>query len=275
MTAPVDNNDELIQSLVHLGFSIYGAKIYIALVKESPATAYRISRISGVPHAKVYENVRRLTDEGFVQVVGTDPEMYAPLPPSQLVSHMRARYDKTISCTEKGLASLPANIEIEPVYTIHDPAAAILRALEIIEGAKEKLFVGLWDSELEILEPALRAANNRGVWTAALIYGSRELDFGIWFHHSTHGLEKMHEVSGRNLDIVTDTTVALAGSLGAAEPCRIVWTYNMGLVRELESLFAHDLYIAEIESVLGHEFIREHFGDNLRNLRKKYLQLDD
>ncbi len=48
MIKPVDDT---IVYLEQLGLTQYEAKVYLALLSEHPATAYTISRRSGVPHS--------------------------------------------------------------------------------------------------------------------------------------------------------------------------------------------------------------------------------
>ncbi|HBG2813916.1 TPA: helix-turn-helix domain-containing protein, partial [Clostridioides difficile] len=52
--------DNIINELQNIGFTKYESQIYISLLKESPLTGYEISKLSGVPQSKVYENITKL-----------------------------------------------------------------------------------------------------------------------------------------------------------------------------------------------------------------------
>lgn len=46
--------------LTRIGFTEYEAKVYLALLRENPATGYQLSKSSGVPRSMVYEALGRL-----------------------------------------------------------------------------------------------------------------------------------------------------------------------------------------------------------------------
>ena len=46
-----------------LGFTEYEWRVYRALLTESPATAYRLGKASGVPLSRVYEAASRLVEK--------------------------------------------------------------------------------------------------------------------------------------------------------------------------------------------------------------------
>lgn len=49
-----------------LGFNEYEAKSYVALVKLGPATAYQVSKASGIPRARIYDVLNTLVEKGIV-----------------------------------------------------------------------------------------------------------------------------------------------------------------------------------------------------------------
>jgi len=57
--------EKIIVYLKKLGFTEYEAKVYLALLSKHPATAYTISKASGVPHSRVYDIARRLIKKGL------------------------------------------------------------------------------------------------------------------------------------------------------------------------------------------------------------------
>ncbi|MDX5790068.1 helix-turn-helix domain-containing protein, partial [Clostridioides difficile] len=63
--------DNIINELQNIGFIKYESQIYISLLKESPLTGYEISKLSGVPQSKVYENITKLLNNNIIINVGT------------------------------------------------------------------------------------------------------------------------------------------------------------------------------------------------------------
>ena len=55
---------DLLADLTKIGFTEYEAKVYLALLREYPATGYQLSKESGVPRSMVYEALKRLHGRG-------------------------------------------------------------------------------------------------------------------------------------------------------------------------------------------------------------------
>ena len=78
--------------LSELGFTEYEAKVYLALLDESPATGYQISKQAGVPRSMVYEALGRLKGRGAVlETPDERATLYRPLPPDVLLAALRLR----------------------------------------------------------------------------------------------------------------------------------------------------------------------------------------
>ena len=53
-------NREILSGLRQLGFTDYEARIYVQLLKTNPATAYEVSKATGVPRANTYAALEAL-----------------------------------------------------------------------------------------------------------------------------------------------------------------------------------------------------------------------
>ncbi len=59
------NNSELVEGLIHLGMSEREAKVYLALLNKSYATAPTLQKLSRVPQSKIYAILDNLVRSGF------------------------------------------------------------------------------------------------------------------------------------------------------------------------------------------------------------------
>jgi len=273
--------DEARFYLERLGLTQYEAKVYLALIAEHPATAYTISRNSGVPHSRVYEIARRLIAKDLVVQADTDPERFSPIPPDDLIDKLVMDHDRAVEGLRDQLDRVSFQSDFEPVWTVPGRDAVLEKAREIIDTATERIYIGIWDEELEELLDGLREAKNRNVEIVFLIYGTTKVDAGTVFYHSTDVLTDRHQL-GRSIDIVVDSRVALSGRLGRdardvppaggngnAVSCQVVWTKHQGLINAIEGYIIHDFYLAEIYQVLGDK-IEDIFGKNMIDLRRRY-----
>ncbi|OQY34961.1 MAG: TrmB family transcriptional regulator [Spirochaetaceae bacterium 4572_59] len=260
--------EAILANLKELGFTEYEGKVYMTLINDHPLSAYNISKNSGVPHSRVYDITRRLIKKGYVSSKGTNPELFSPISPEELISRLRRNNSKLTEELQQQLDSIKFTADFDPVWNISGHNEAIEMAQQLIEEAKEIIFIGVWDEEFNLLEEILHKAHNRGVKINILLYGVAKADFGEIYYHS---IEKLHDISkvGRSLDLVIDGDVCITGSLGAVVPCQAVWTRNKGLIKSIEGYIIHDFYIAEVSDYLGDK-VDELFGRNFEKLRKKY-----
>ena len=77
-------NREVLSGLRQLGFTDYEARIYVQLLKTSPATAYEIAKAAGVPRANTYAALEALAQRGAVLPVNEEPLRYIAAPPKSL-----------------------------------------------------------------------------------------------------------------------------------------------------------------------------------------------
>jgi sugar-specific transcriptional regulator TrmB len=260
--------DSILSNLKDLGFTEYEGKVYMALINEHPLSAYTVSKNSSVPHSRVYDITRRLIKKGYVTSKGTNPELFSPISPEELISRLKRDNSRLTEDLKKQMESIKFTADFDPVWNLSGRTEALEMALQLIKESEKIIFVGLWEHELEFLEKALRKAEKREVKIYILLYGDTNPDFGEVYHHSTENLEDINEV-GRSLDLVVDSTVCITGSLGASSPCQSVWTRNKGLIKSIEGYIIHDFYIAEVSNYLG-DTVDEIFGRHFEKLRKKY-----
>ncbi len=264
--------DETLEKLIAAGFTEYEAKVYLSLLREHPASAYTISRNSGVPHSRVYDVSRRLIAKGFAVSSSTNPEVFTPLSPNELVDKIKRNNDELTRKLKDKLSSFRFVPDFDPVWNIKDKDEAIEKVREIVSGAQRKIYIGIWLEDFLSLKQDLRDAHDRGVELFMLVYGETEIDFGEYYFHARQHLESI-ETIGRTIDCAADSEVCITGDLGGPSPTRVVWTRNIGLVFSIENYLIHDLFIHEMQRTFGSQ-MDHHYGENLARLRKKFRHIE-
>lgn len=263
---------ETLQGLTEAGFTEYEAKVYISLLTEHPASAYTISRNSGVPHSRVYDISRRLISRGFAVSTGTNPEKFSPLSPQELIEKMRREGDRLTRKLKEKLDNIAFVADFDPVWNIKNQEDALEKVREIVAGAERKIYIGIWLEDFLPIKEELRHAHDRGVNLFMLVYGETAIDFGEYYFHAREHLERIDTI-GRTIDCAADSTVCITGDLGGPGPTRVVWTRNFGLVFSIENYLIHDLFIHEMERKLGDK-MNQNYGKNLSKLRKKFHHVE-
>lgn len=130
--------EHIIKELQKIGFTNYEAKTYIALLQQNPATGYEISKLSGVPRAKVYENISRLINDGIVLVIETEPTKYVPINPKELLKNKRADFDTTLNKLNDSLLKINEIQNVDYVWNIKGYDSIMKKAVQLINGSKKR-----------------------------------------------------------------------------------------------------------------------------------------
>src|SRR5699024_7181609 len=98
---------ESIELFKKYGFSEYEAKIYLTLLKQHPLNGNNISLLSGVPSAKVYQNLPRLLEKGYIYLLNDGKQkskkFYIPLPWEKLLKFLENTHNHDMKSMEDHL----------------------------------------------------------------------------------------------------------------------------------------------------------------------------
>lgn len=257
-----------VRGLQALGFSEYEARTYIALLRICPATAYEISKAAGVPRANTYSALENLTKKMAVQPVSERPVRYMPLDPESLFGRIsketRERCRKLAQDLGKS-ASIDTRFS---VWSISGEQNVHAKIAEMIDGARDHVWIKASADVLEQHRGALKRAADRGTVVVVVLFGddARPFQFG------RKGKAYLHEGNGVRMGfadnlftVTTDFREALTASVQG--DVYGAYTQSKPVVTMAETLIRHDVYLAEIFACLG-DRIDSHFGPYLSTLRR-------
>ena len=266
------------EALRACGFGDYEAKVYCALLSESPATGYEVARRSGVPRAKVYETLERLAARGATVRVegsrggpGPAGRLYAPVDFGEVLEYIEESARSSCGRARRALEHLrggPSTAEV--IWRVTDEDDLIARGRSLAEGAGETLHVAVWAPEFEALLPALVAALDRGVSLALILYephpGFDELRRrGAGAVQHSRSKTQALPVMGRQFTLVADSRKCITGSIFSPSGVEGVYSLNRGLVTNAVDLVNHEIYVERILSEVGAP-VRRKFGRYLERL---------
>lgn len=262
----------LTRELQRIGFSHYEARVYLALLRVSPATAYEVSQLAGVPRANAYSVLESLKEKGVVRPVSKSPLRFVPQSPERLFNRIaeetRERCDWLSSELVQVGAAEPSDDYVWPLSGELDVNAKIR---EMIDCAEKHIWIKGMDRFLLPHHEALETAARRGVQVLIILFGARlqEFQFGgpsrVYLHEGT-GIPVgiAHDL----ITITRDFSEALMAHM--AEDCYGSYTRSPPVVTMADTLIRHEIYFAEIFERFGAE-LTETFGPALIELRRRYL----
>jgi sugar-specific transcriptional regulator TrmB len=260
-------NREILAGLRQLGFTDYEARIYVQLLKTSPATAYEVAKAAGVPRANTYAALEALAQRGAVLPVNEEPLRYVAAPPKALFEGISRQTRSLCSELSTQLAALSPTTQDYNVWTTHGEMAVQDKIESMIAESRRSIWIKAADEVIRRHKASLQKAAGRGVALMIVLFG-RDADE---FRFNKSCRVYVHESDGTRMGtadnlftIAVDQqkmlTANMEGDVIAAH------TSCPPIVTMAHSLIRHDLYMAEIFQRFGPQ-IDKAFGPYLRDIR--------
>lgn len=211
------------ESVKSLGLSEYEAKVYLALLDESPVSGYRVARNSGVPRSKVYEALGGLVNRGVALVNHGEPVRYAPVSPEEVISRRKRELEGSIENARESLERYVGSADSRGViWDLTGRGAILERAREMAGRAEQSLLLEVWQEDAPELRESLSEAAGRGVEVSVVAYGDPEYPFArVYLHDSvdevTRGLGARWLVLSLDLREVVTGVLSMGGESGGVD----------------------------------------------------------
>jgi sugar-specific transcriptional regulator TrmB len=265
-TAPDASLDGLLQQFRQIGFTEYEARVYIQLLRQSPATAYEIAKACGVPRPNTYNALESLAKRGTVLPISENPMRYVAAPPDRHLSAIARQTVALCDTLTHALSRLKTPEDDPYVWNVQGETAIVRKIDELIAESTRTIWVKASSDFLRDHSDALRAAAARGVDMLIVLFGTDAEEFRF----SPRCRVYLHENTGIRMgtaDNLFTLTFDLAQVLTAAtDNLTAFHTRNHAVVQMANTLIRHDFYMAEIHARFGTQ-IDAAFGPHLRDLR--------
>jgi sugar-specific transcriptional regulator TrmB len=222
-------------------FSKYESACYLALVAQHPSNGSQLSKRSGIARSRIYDVLRSLLKKGIVFEI--EKGCYVPLPFDELKKRFRSQFESNLELLEKQLAAIAPEADYEYLLTLRGRDAALAKATDIIDTARQELYLRLFPPTWQHLELSIRSASERGVGVRLITMGAIPPVFDIQVSHpEVAGL--YDKLGGETIDIIADRAEALVGMLEDHGPDRstVIWTRNRWFVTANRDSLRHDFY---------------------------------
>ncbi len=157
-------------ALENLGFSEIESLVYCFLLKESPATGYRISHAIGKPTANTYKAIAALAQRGAIVLDDSENRLCRAVPTTELLDRLDRDFGARRHQAEALLAKIRPASGDDRVYQLSDIDQVLERARTMLSSAKVVALVDAFPQVLGQIKPHLESAAKRGVNVAVRAY---------------------------------------------------------------------------------------------------------
>jgi sugar-specific transcriptional regulator TrmB len=162
--------EDALQSLTGLGFTELEAEVYVALLRQSPATGYRVAQSIGRPVANTYKAIESLQYKGAVLVDNGTSRLCRAVPAEELLAQLERSFQRRRQEAADALASLRAAPEDDRVYQLQSAEQVFERGRRMLEGCEQVAILDAFPKPLEELREAVAGAVGRGIRVAVKAY---------------------------------------------------------------------------------------------------------
>lgn len=154
--------ESLITTLKQFGLTEYEAKVYVALVTQSPAAASDVSKRSTVPRARVYGTLDGLAEKGLVlKEQAEKTAVYRALPVELFMEKAQQDFEKNANNVERALKELAQKPQEQPaqVMSLQERETILQYCRYLLANAKDTVFLSMWDDMYELLRVDIEEAS--------------------------------------------------------------------------------------------------------------------
>jgi|GEM_PF-2373352 len=171
--------NELKNKLSSLGLSSYEISAYIALLKSGTLSASELVKRTGIPHSRVYDISRRLSEKGLIEIVDGKPRKFKLIDPDIALRAFVEREKNKLKkiCDDAlnliKLVTLSSGLEEKTTWVVEAKFIEIIPPL--IEKTEYQLLLAAPAILINKLKEKLGMAASKGVNITTVIYGDSEL----------------------------------------------------------------------------------------------------
>lgn len=148
--------ESLFDKMQKSGPNLYESKTYAALLKIWTANAYKVSRESGIPRARVYDVLETLTKRGLAMVEESSKnvKIYTPVPSRVFLEKTKKEWENDFGDVIKALSKLEMEADKRDIYvfTVKGKENIISYYRQLVRDARQYVMVSMWNEMYKITE---------------------------------------------------------------------------------------------------------------------------
>jgi sugar-specific transcriptional regulator TrmB len=243
--------DVIVSRLRDVGFSLYEARLYVALLHAGAQNGNEAAKRAAVPSSKVYAALDKLAAEGVVQTIdGGAQTRWIAIDPEELVARLRKHYNAPLDFLAEELPKVQTTERSEPFLTIAGAAALYDAVNALIDSAADELHISCWEADAVHFAPSLEAAHERQVQIFGMFYGEGDPPAGEWRRHHYEDIVG-ERVAGRLLALVADDDEALIARIPDRGEISAVRSRNRVMTLIVNEYLHHDQVLQRAQTNFG------------------------
>lgn len=191
-------NNNLFEKLQKLGLNLYEAKAYVGLLKTGTSNAYKISKESGIPRARIYDILESLVKLGLAMVEESsdNTKIYTPVPSKIFLERKKTQWERDYEDVKTDLQYLETEGTKQDIYvfTVKGSENITSYCKQLLDEAQHHIIISVWNPMYDLLLPDLQACKTRGCNIIGISHNIENPVDGIEKHFNS----KIHSMPDNN-----------------------------------------------------------------------------
>ncbi|MDE7185166.1 MAG: TrmB family transcriptional regulator, partial [Lachnospiraceae bacterium] len=161
--------------------------------------AYKISKESGIPRARIYDVLESITRAGLAMVEESSEnvKIYTPVPSKIFLERIKKEWESDYEQVRSDLQELEAEEQKQDIYvfTVKGKENITAYCRQLIKEAGQYVIISMWSQMYELLLPELEECKKRGCNVLGISHGVKNPMEGMEKHFNSkiHNMpEHMH-----------------------------------------------------------------------------------
>lgn len=164
-----------VQTLVSLGLTALEGEVYTLLLRESPATGYRVAQALGKPAANTYKALESLARKGAVLVDEGANRQCRAVPSEEWLNQLERQFSARKQEASEALAGLCSSSYDDRIYQLTSRAQVLERCRAMLERCRHVAVMDIFPTLVPGLCEDIETAAARGVEVVVKTYEKTKL----------------------------------------------------------------------------------------------------
>ncbi|HEX3027960.1 MAG TPA: helix-turn-helix domain-containing protein [Clostridia bacterium] len=228
---------DILECLMKIGFTKHESMLYITLCKEGELTGYEASKISGIPRSNAYLALAGLVEKGGAYSIDSDAVRYMAVPATELVSNTRRQMEDVLKCI---IENVPVKKpSTDPYITIAGRNHIINKMKNIINNAKERVYLSMSPAEISLVEKEISNAACRGLKVVVITSEPLKSE-GVIFY--------LNNKQPGQIRLIADSSHVLTGEIGQNELPTCLYSGNKNLIELIKDSLTNEIKLIKIKN---------------------------
>ncbi|WKY49173.1 helix-turn-helix domain-containing protein [Eubacteriaceae bacterium ES3] len=226
---------DIIEQLMQFGLTRHEASIYLALLTNGPLNGYETAKITGIARSNTYSSLASLVEKGGAYTIEETAIRYCPVAVKDFCENKIKRLQKI---EDDLISNAPDKIDTTDGYiTIKGENNILDKLRNMILNAKERVYLSVSDSILEILLPELETSIVRKIKVVLITSKNIKIEGAIIYHAE----EPLNQIR-----LIVDSTNVLTGDLNYGDQSTCLYSRKKNLIDLFKDSMKNEIKLIEI-----------------------------